>query len=56
MAYSEADTKAKLIFFILNRYESDGFTELADDKFSTLIKFRGVWIVCDLMMNFGWIT
>lgn len=43
----------QLTRFILYRYESDGFTELADDKLSTLIKLSGLGTVRDVAVNFG---
>lgn len=46
----------ELIRFILNRYESDGFTELADDKLSTLINLSGLGTVRDVAVNFGGIN
>ena len=46
-------TAQRLIRFILNRYESDGFTELADDKLSTLVNLSGLGTVRDVAVNFG---
>lgn len=49
-------TAQQLIRFILSRYESDGFTELADDKLSTLINLSGLGTVRDVAVNFGGIN
>ena len=46
-------TAQQLIRFILNRYESDGFSELADDKLSSLINLSGLGTVRDVAVNFG---
>lgn len=46
-------TAQQLIRFILGRYESDGFTELADDKLSALINLSGLGTVRDVAVNFG---
>ncbi|RTL01873.1 MAG: DEAD/DEAH box helicase [Proteobacteria bacterium] len=43
----------QLIRFILNRYESDGFTELADNKLSILVNLSGLGTVRDVAVNFG---
>jgi type I restriction enzyme R subunit len=46
----------ELIRFILGRYESDGFTELADDKLSTLINLSGLGTPREVAVNFGGIN
>ena len=53
VAKQNNQTAKQLIRFILNRYETDGFTELADDKLSTLINLSGLGTVKDVAVNFG---